>query len=311
MLGRTPFLKPPDALVDRAQSVLESAGYVSPPADVFWAFALDSDYLRYLKNGGALARTDPYGAGLPTVYYFYYRSSPHVLDPLGALSNVTADNPPLSVAGMTYVTFDPAGRLQTFRAIPPQLESGESAPGDVNWAPFFAAASLSPSAFREVSPQWTPPSFADRRIAWQGSLPEHPEIPIRIEAASYRGRAVSFEIIPPWKHPERQQEVPITRAARLFTIASEVGFVALLALAASVAHRNRRLGRGDYRGARRLAVFAASADMLLWVLERSHVWNTTSELQRLFESLGQAALVGGMLGLFYLALRTLGTSILA
>jgi hypothetical protein len=65
MLGRTPFLKPPDALVDQAQSVLESAGYESPPADVFWAFALDSDYLRYLKNGGAPARTDPYGAGRP------------------------------------------------------------------------------------------------------------------------------------------------------------------------------------------------------------------------------------------------------
>jgi hypothetical protein len=208
---------------------------------------------------------------------------------------------------MTCVTFDLAGRLQTFRAIPSQLESGESAPGDVNWAPFFAAASLSPSAFREMSPQWMPPSFADRRIAWQGSLPAHPEIPIRIEAASCRGRAVSFEIIPPWKHPERQQEVPITRAARLFTIASEVGFVALLALAASVAHRNRRLGRGDYR---RIAVFAASADMLLWVLERSHVWNTTSELQRLFESLGQAA-CGWNARSVLSGARTLGTSILA
>ena len=48
-------------------------------------------------------------------------------------------------------------------------------------------------------------------------------------------------------------------------------FICMLILAAFLAWRNIRLGRGDTRGALRLAAFVLFLDMLLWLCGASHV----------------------------------------
>ena len=58
---------------------------------------------------------------------------------------------------------------------------------------------------------WTPPVYSDARAAWTGSLAERPDIPMRIEAAAYRGKPVYFELIGPWTRPERMQPYPAAR----------------------------------------------------------------------------------------------------
>ena len=45
----------------------------------------------------------------------------------------------------------------------------------------------------------------DARAAWTGSLCERPDVPMRIEAAAYRGKPVYFELIGPWTRPARGQ----------------------------------------------------------------------------------------------------------
>src|SRR5216684_448114 len=40
-------------------------------------------------------------------------------------------------------------------------------------------------------------------MAWQGSLPERPSVPVRIEAAAYRGKPVYFQFVGPWTRPGR------------------------------------------------------------------------------------------------------------
>ena len=59
-------------------------------------------------------------------------------------------------------------------------------------------------SFHPVSPEWSPVAFAEERQAWQGAYPDAADVPIRIEAAAFRGRPVSFRIVEPswrrWDH---------------------------------------------------------------------------------------------------------------
>src|SRR5207244_13622789 len=84
-----------------------------------------------------------------------------------------------------------------FDSAPPQVEAAPSAATAVDWKKLFAAAGLDPSAFTESTPTRTPSTYADERKAWTGTLPDT-TIPVRIEAAGYRGRPVFFDIVPPW-----------------------------------------------------------------------------------------------------------------
>ena len=82
---------------------------------------------------------------------------------------------------------------------------------------------------------WTPPVYSDARAAWTGSLAERPDIPMRIEAAAYRGKPVYFELIGPWTRAERMQPYQPTAGER----ASLVIFIVLL-LSLLVGRRNAR-----------------------------------------------------------------------
>ena len=61
-----------------------------------------------------------------------------------------------------------------------------------------------------VAPQWLPADYADRRAAWEGPYASRDDIPIRIEAASYRGVPTWFEIVAPWGRPQRMQPFQLT-----------------------------------------------------------------------------------------------------
>ena len=128
--------------------------------------------------------------------------------------------------------------------------------------PPLLEARLDPAKLRAVEPQWTPPFFSDARAAWEGAWPERPDIPIRVEAAAYRGRPVWFEIVNPWTRPERDAAVPADARAG----AGRALVIALLLGAGRtgtvLARRNVRLGRVDRRGAYRLALLSLSLGMV-------------------------------------------------
>ena len=132
---------------------------------------------------------------------------------------VWTDDPPLDVSGMTLVRLNPLGRLTQLIAVPPQVEKPaetESPASSPDWAPLFSAAGLDPSKWLPAQPTWTPPVYSDVRAAWAGSLAERPDVPMRIEAAAYRGKPVYFELIGPWTRPERMQPYQPTAGERVF-----------------------------------------------------------------------------------------------
>ena len=87
-------------------------------------------------------------------------------------------------------------------------------------------------------------------------------MPIRIEAAAARGKPVYFEIAAPWTRPRNEGTVPgSTSGERIGLLIRTFLVPSVLVVAALLAFRNVRLGRGDRRGATRLSLclFAAGA----------------------------------------------------
>ena len=69
-----------------------------------------------------------------------------------------------------------------------------------------------------------------------------------------------------------------------------------------VARRNLRLGRGDRRGALRVASFVFFLSVLAWVLQAHHV-PTFSEIGLFFDFLGYGRVVSGLVGVVYSGLE--------
>jgi serine/threonine-protein kinase len=272
---RVPLEKPPEALAERAKEVLRSAGYAETPVDSAAGFYEYNDFLRYVsEHDPSKTRWDNMEYG---PFVFWYRSSPR---PMGARFFATdaptggalwTDDPPLDVSGMTLVRLTPRGHLVQMVVVPAQVEAAPGAALPPDWGQLFVAAGLDASKWTPAQPTWTPPVYSDVRAAWTGTIPERPEIPIRIEAAAYRGKPVSFQLIGPMTRPERMQASKPTGAER--ATQAVVTFFGLLLLTGSVilCRRNLRLGRGDRRGASRLAVVVFIASVVAWLLGAHHV----------------------------------------
>jgi hypothetical protein len=80
-----------------------------------------------------------------------------------------------------------------------------------------------------------------------------PDVTVRIEAAAYRGRPVFFSVLPPWTKAGRMVQASRSSTGRVLTALSVVVAFAILAVAALLARRHLRTGRGDRRGAFRTA----------------------------------------------------------
>ena len=300
-----PLRKSPDALKERAGEVARKLGYDGQPVDTAHGFVLDFENLSYLRDKDASPdRWDRLGTGQPPVIAFWYRQSPRYLEPYNNWE-IAIKDPPHTVSGMLAVNFDTTGRLIYFEAVPPQQPDAalQSAGAQPDWSTLFQEAGLDLNNFQATQSLWTPPQHSDLRVAWNGAYPNRPQEKIRIEAASYLGKVVYFELVLPWQTPARQ--TPYRESA-----ADSAGFILLLAfyfvpliLGALLAWRNLRRGLGDRRGAFRLALFVFALRIIQWVFWAHHV-PTPSEVSALFLTGLQAALfLACFVGIMYLALE--------
>jgi hypothetical protein len=93
----------------------------------------------------------------------------------------------------------------------------------------------------------------------------------RYAAASIRGNPVYFELIGPWTRPERMQPYQPPPGERAFLVTAIVLFFVMLVGSALLVRQNLRLGRGDRRGAFRVAAFVYAAWVLAWLFGAHHV----------------------------------------
>jgi len=261
--------KSPELLRERAREIIAGAGLARKPADYANVFLTDADLLRWAAENRRL------GADLSRdAVAFHYRQALLPLRPLAdngpfPLPRVTLDEPPPPQVGMAEVKLDPRGRLLMLAVVPPELERDSSPAPDTDWGYLFRQAGLDMNRFTPVDPHWTPRNYASVRAAWEGPHPEHPGVTMRVEAASYRGRPVSFRWIGPWTKPSRDPE------GQAGAEAGQLVFEGLLLFfligGALVARHNLRAGRGDRRGAIRIGAAVVILQGAMWVLGAHHV----------------------------------------
>jgi hypothetical protein len=304
LYARVPLEKSPDVLQERAREISKRAGYADQPTDSEYGFLIKESYLLYLwDNDRSTTRWDKLRITQPPVLCFWYRQSPRYLEPLG-LTRVTQDDPPVVISGMSGTLLDTRGRLISFYAVPPQKEDAKAETGEPtqpDWDILFTEAGLDLANFKPAESQWVPLYAYDARAAWEGVYPERPQIPVRVEAASYRGRPVYFEVLNPWEKPARQEQPQLSTSDKALFALLVGMFLSVLIGAVLLAVRHLHLGRGDRKGAFRLALFTLSMSLVGWLF--AHHVPTFSEWRILWQSLKNALLVACVFWLFYIALE--------
>jgi serine/threonine protein kinase len=268
--GMAPLEKSPEVLADRATTIAQRLGYTHQPRGSAFGFYVDRGYLHYLsENDSSASRWSNLEAGRPTVVGFWYRQSEQRLVPSDYWS-VSANDPPFTEPGMVRLFLDTRGRLASFQAVPARSESVGQPRLETNWALVFNEAGLNIADFKPVEPQFTPPVYADTRLAWDGVFPEQPTIPLHIEADSCRGKPVHFNTMGPWDVAALSNPNAAPRFSAFQALL--FGLVALSTIGSLVlAKRNLRLGKGDRRGAFRLSLYVLVINFLSWLLAANEI----------------------------------------
>jgi serine/threonine-protein kinase len=302
-LEQTPSDQPPVALEQQARDLVRSFGYQDLPVDRAYGLYYD-DSRRWMR---ANETPEVYKAqlanGQPAGFLFWYRQSPQYLEPPSGVGDVSPTNPPMLLSGMIRMHLDPQGRLVEFEAVPQQVQDAAVAPSPAaDWAPLLTAAELDMARFTPAAPSWLPPTPFDARAAWIGSFVHTPDVPIRIEAAAWRGRPVYFTVIGPWSRPARDQPQRNTAGQERAATVVLVLFAIVSGIAVLFAWRHVRQGRADLRGASRAGAVLFGCSLVDWALRANHV-PTNLELTRFSWALSGAAFYGASFWALYVALE--------
>jgi len=305
VLGKTPFENSPDVLAKRARDLIQSFGYAEPPSDRAYGFVVDTDYQNYAEGqANPAAYWDQLARGQPSLIQFWYRQSPQSLASSNIDGVVSGTDPPPIDSGMVGLNLDSQGRLIQFDAIPPQVGAKPDSSRPPDWPALFTAAGLDLARFTPAEPQWASLADSDARAAWTGSYAQSGELTLRVETASWRGKPVFFRVIWPWSRPERMQPVQRPEAGAAGGVAV---IVIVGVLAALLAWHNFRAGRGDIRGASRLAAFVFGVEVLEWLCDAHHVSVIDKvkidEVKLFLGGASWAAFAAGFVWMLYLALE--------
>ncbi|HYP06867.1 MAG TPA: serine/threonine-protein kinase [Bryobacteraceae bacterium] len=249
-----PMDYPPDVLKQKARDIASSFGVKTPALDWAGRFQGNSEAMQYLgkhRNG----KSWPELLRAVSPIEFWYRQSAQYLiaAPDGIVS---AGRPAPDSPGMAYVVVDSAGRLRRFQAVTSRFDESlpEVTPA-VDPSAVFAAAGLDMAKFTEKAPSYAPALPYDTRRAWTGPFPTGGSDTITLEIAMRRGAVTSVFIRWPWtstKEGQAPQDLRQMGFTLFYFAMCGVG----LFCAAFFARRNLRSGRGDRKGATRIAIAA-------------------------------------------------------
>ncbi|HEU4596240.1 MAG TPA: protein kinase [Pyrinomonadaceae bacterium] len=310
LLSRGVFLHLYVPLEKSAQGLKERAGELSARlgygtlVDAEHSFYADTEYLNHVRaRDRSPKRWERLRAGQPAAVGFWYRQSPRYLVPLSR-ERVTDLDPPRTVSEMAGLSLDTRGRLLSFYGVPPQIVEPQEAPAPAfDWSLLFKEAGLDLSQFRETEPRWVPAQPFDARKAWEGFYPGQQDAPLRVEAASFRGRPVQFQLINPWSRPSRQEQEQAQAGEHAVQTLLITLFMLILLSAALLARHNLRLGRGDRKGAFRLAAFFFALAMFSSLISTHHVPTLAGEFALFVEALGFNLMATCLLWLVYIAVE--------
>ena len=303
----TPFEKSPEILAEKSREILQKIGYSEIPTDSDYEFVQDNSFLQYYGFYGNQRNLPPRKemmlTGQPYDFYFLYRQSPDYLEPVDSVK-ITENEPPLMMPKMANLKLDVRGRLLEFVMVPPRVGSTENG-AETDWKIVFELAGLDIAKFKETEFQWTPPVFANKTQAWEGTLADFPQIPIRVETAEFDNKPVYFRVVAPWDSATEK----IIERQSIFE-EGQIGIILLILLIALaiigsivLAYRNIKAGRGDLRGGLKLTIFLFLLAFAGQMIEADHVPTVWGELSIIYEAISYAGINSFLVGIFYIALE--------
>lgn len=296
-LGLVPSVKPPEVLEARAQDIAKQAGYTGAVADTYRYFSAHLSYVQWRAHSEPRNWYRNLDSAVPDPYRFTYRTSPEPLLAFDPFANPGESDPPMSVSGMTTTILDGSGRLLSFRAVPPFKDKDLPSPAPPDWPAFFAAAGWSIADFKPSTPQQIPNTPFDARAAWEGTVSG---TPLRLEAASLRGRPVAFSVTGPWF-----SQTPVGGSSTFSQVFFWITILVVLPVFGGLlARRNLRLGRGDPAGATRLSAVVIAVIAINTLLAQHWVAHP-GILNNVTANTGLALLLAVVVWVSYVALEPL------
>jgi len=306
-LDRLPLENPPEVLEKKSREILAKIGYEGRPTEKASGFNYDGDLLEFVKDEKPQPDWNSAYAHPASLFRYWYRQSPKIMMAKEFWNTsftpgvIGEDDPPKTLPGMVNLQLDAEGRLLYFMAVPPEKEAATQAAVAPHWGALFDAAQLDPQKFRSVEPEWTANVTTDSRAAWEGTWPGTAR-ELRIEAAGFHGKPVFFRLLGPWTKPANAAASPQTLAQRVAQIVGLILTLSLIFIGIWLARRNYVTGRGDIRGAWRVAAAVFGVEMLV-CLFRAHFVAGFESVAILGLAVSTALLVCGVLFVVYLALE--------
>jgi hypothetical protein len=309
MIEKAQLTKPPEVLADKARELIQRLGYTTPPGDSAYDFDYNQDFLDAAeKTDKPLPHWDEIARSRPSPLKFWYRQSPEPMLAYGMGNmfipgDIHEDDPKPTMSGMIDVQLDPQGRLTYFEALPPEKEDPPGQTPAPDWNALFAAAGLDMSKFKPATPVWASLAASDVRQAWNGEWPGYNHRPLHVEAATWHGHPVFFSLTGPWN---RSARMPSNKPGGAGDLAARILLTIVLlvpALAAVfLARWNVVRGKGDRRGAMRLAVLIFGLHITLWAFD-AHFSSAGNFAFLLVLAMSTGLFWGGVVWVLYLAVE--------
>ena len=299
LLSYVRLSKSPAVLADRAEELISELARSRNPISRSYGFAVDGAVLDHIAaTDQSVDRWRGLGDERSSAMYFWYRQSPTPWAAGDSVDRAARRPAPLTGPGAASVRLDPTGRLIAFEWLPSVGErSGVDA--QPSWADVFGEAGLSLVDFVEATVAQTSPVPCDTRFAWQHRGENDADELVRVEAGTMLGGLVFFRVVRPWDKP-----VPdAVGGDSAYDVLILTLTVVYLGMSLLLARRNLRLGIGDLKRAKRLALFFLLSEMFASLLDVGRMPNIGSLWQAFIDEVGEAMFWAGFIWLMYVALE--------
>ena len=266
-----------EVLNQKARDIAQQLGYTTPPADTADGFSYEDDYLEYLHDNPKLRISwDAALNSRPPALTYWLRESPSEMVASEVKDNsltpgiVTLTDPQPTLSGMIQIRLDSQGRLDHLEVIPPEKEASSVPFPPFDWNVLFRLAGLDQAQLQPAASTWNSLAASDARAAWTGTWPGT-TYPLRVEAASWRGKPVYFALIGNWTEAHRMENSEQSVSKKVMNTLLSVGALLLLLAAVLIAWRNYVREKADVQGAWRLGIAIFTIQILLWFFQAHFV----------------------------------------
>ena len=287
---------PPDVLQHKARELALKLGYAKPNSAVA-SFEQNANYTRYAARN-RIMMSQPHGPNQRLS--FWVRESPTPLLSNSFMTEVNMTYPAFVQPDMRRMMLDSEGDLISFEAVPPAYSTPENNTA-VDWKPVFDAAGVNPARFTAARPIVRPSVPVDQLSAWwTGYDSQKPDArDVLVEAGSWRGKVVYFNVVPSWALPK---EADFVMGPKLTDAIQPLIFFSVVGGACLLARYNLRKKRADKPGAWKLAQFGFCLTLTGWMFGSIHSLGP-GESDVVQTGVALSALLAGLLYILYIALE--------